>query len=101
MRNRTGPMCKTTLLMLLLIGAPAVTAAEPPPVIAPPDSFFAMVRDRDRDAARSFYKKYIDVGGMPVVAAAEVADQALQRTHQIVTHLLAGRPDVIRAMVDN
>src|SRR5207248_6172185 len=47
------------------------------------------------------YKKYIDVKGMPVVAAAEVADEALQRTYDIVTHLLAGRPNVLEAMVKN
>src|SRR5207237_9056826 len=35
------------------------------------------------------------------VAAGEVADQALQRTYSIVTHLLAGRPDIIEAMVKN
>jgi len=74
-------------------GAPAVTA--------PPESFFERVRERDRDAARQFYKKYLDVKGLPVVAAAEVADEALQRTHFLVTHLLAGRPDVLEAMVKN
>src|SRR3954453_9363052 len=36
---------------------------------------------------------------MPVVAAAEVSDAGLQRTYEIVTHLLAGRPDVIDALV--
>src|SRR5207237_8592055 len=41
------------------------------------------------------------VKGMPVVAAAEVADEALQRTYSIVTHLLAGRPDILEAMVKN
>ena len=83
-------------------GVPAAhsTTEAAPRVIAPPDAFFELVRPQHRQAARDFYKKYIDVGGMPVVAAAEVADLALQRTHQIVTHLLAGRPDVIRAMVD-
>jgi hypothetical protein len=72
-----------------------------PAVTAPPESFFAKVRERDREAARKFYAKYIDVKGMPVVAAAEVADEALQRTYSIVTHLLAGRPDVLDAMVQN
>jgi hypothetical protein len=72
-----------------------------PPVTAPPESFFQMVSDRDRDVARQFYKKYMDVMGMPVVAAGEVADLALQRTHFIVTRLLAGRPDIIEAMVKN
>jgi alpha-glucosidase len=66
-----------------------------------PDSFFEKVRESDRDLARQFYKKFIDVQGMPVVAAEEVADAALQRTYDIVTHLLAGRPDVIEAMVKN
>jgi len=71
-----------------------------PEVKTPPDSFFEMVRERDRDAARAFYRKYIDIKGMPVVAAAEVADLALERTFEIVTHMLAGRPDVLEAMVD-
>src|SRR6266516_4672201 len=72
-----------------------------PPVTAPTEAFFELVSERDRDVARQFYRKYIDVKGMPVVAASEVADLALQRTHSIVTHLLAGRPDVIEAMVKN
>src|SRR5438132_931003 len=71
------------------------------PVTAPPETFFELVSERDRDVARQFYRKYIDVKGMPVVAAAEVTDLALQRTYSIVTHLLAGRPDVIEAMVKN
>ena len=79
------------------------TSAAPtgPSVIAPPDSFFEMVRDRDRDAARQFYKKYIDINGIPVVAAAEAADDALRRTHFIVTHMLAGRADVVAEMHKN
>jgi hypothetical protein len=47
-----------------------------------------------------FYEKYIDIGGLPVVASGEVADLALQRTHEIVSHMLAGRPDILRAMVE-
>jgi hypothetical protein len=90
------------ILLALLASATAhASSAEAPPVTAPPESFFQMVREKDRDAARQFYKKYIDVKGMPVVAAGEVADQALQRTYSIVTHTLAGRPDVLAAMVKN
>lgn len=73
-------------------------AADHPAVTAPPDSFFQKVRQRDRDAARGFYKKHVDVAGLPVVAAAEVADLALVRTYEVVTHMLAGRPDVLKAM---
>jgi hypothetical protein len=71
-----------------------------PEVTRPPDSFFEKVRERDRDVARQFYKKHIDIKGMPVAAAHEVADLALQRTYEIVTHMLAGRPDLLKAMVD-
>ncbi len=69
-------------------------------VSTPPESFFAMVDENDRGAAREFYKKYLEVDGMPIVAAAEVADEALERTRSIVKHMLAGRPDVNQALVD-
>ncbi len=36
-----------------------------------------------------------------MLAAGEVADEALLRTHDIVTHMLAGRPDVLEAMAKN
>jgi alpha-glucosidase len=72
----------------------------PQVVSPPPESFFNMVRGRDRDAARAFYKKYVDVNGMPVVASGEVDDQALVRTYEIVSHMLAGRPDIVDAMKD-
>src|SRR5262245_10990722 len=49
--------------------------------------FEYLVAERDRDAARAFYQKFIDVQGMPVGDAAEVADLALQRTHAIVTRM--------------
>jgi hypothetical protein len=79
--------------------ARSLAIAGEPIVTKPPASFYEMVRTRDREAARGFYTKYIDVKGMPVVASGEVANAALQRTYDIVTHLLAGRPDVLAAMV--
>jgi predicted metalloprotease with PDZ domain len=84
----------------------AASASRPPEpvapkVTAPPESFFAKVRERDREVARKFYKKYVDVQGMAVVASGDVADEALQRTHYLVTRLLAGRPDILQAMVKN
>ena len=78
---------------------PASAHAAATTVTTPPESFFALVRERDRDVARKFYKKYVGVDGMPVVASSEVADLALTRTREIVNHMLAGRPDVVRAMV--
>ena len=72
-----------------------------PPVTAPPESFFAMVRERDRDAARQFYRKHIDVQGMPVVAPAKWRIWPCSARIEIVSHMLAGRPDIIEAMVKN
>jgi len=92
------------LAVLALLGGVQLQAAavtDMPVVTAPPESFFSLLRERDRDAARQFYTKYADIGGMPVAASGEVADLALQRTHEIVTHMLAGRPDVLDAMVKN
>jgi len=88
---------------LLTVTFVASTSAAPesrsPRVTRPPGAFYSMVPKRYQAAARVFYKKYIDVNGMPVVSAAEVSDAALQRTYWIVNHLLAGRQDVVTALV--
>ena len=98
-------MTKRVPLLLVFIFASAfglgTTAADAPAVSAPPESFFEIVTERDRAAARQFYKKYVNVNGLPVAAAGEVADAALQRTHWLVSHLLAGRPDILQSMVSN
>lgn len=93
------PLGLVLWVLLLVALVPLLAAA--PPVTKPPDSFFKLLRDDDRDSARQFYRKHLDVHGMPVVASAAVADLALERTHEIVTHMLAGRPDLIDAMVKN
>src|SRR5450759_2307424 len=106
MKFTRGSITAVALVVFALVYSSGKVSAQAlkidaPPVIAPPDSFFEMVDPRDRDAARKFYKKYIDVKGMPVVASADVADEALQRTYYLVTHLLASRPDILDAMVKN
>ena len=70
-------------------------------VTAPPDAVFDKYRKDDQAAARKFYKKYLDVKGVAVLASGEVADEALVRTHHIVTHMLAGRSDVLEVMAKN
>ena len=78
--------------------AQSTTSSQRPVVTHPPESFFQIVREKDRDVAREFYKKYIDIQGIPVAASAEIADMALLRTHDIVSHMLAGRSDIRQAM---
>jgi hypothetical protein len=74
--------------------AEALAAAEP-------DAVRQKRIDEELALYRSFYKKYINVRGMPVVAHQDVADLALQRTYDIVTHMLAGRRDILEAMVNH
>jgi hypothetical protein len=103
-----NPLAPCLLILLHLSGLPALALADAtlpwsagetlPPVAPVPDAIFERFRETDRDAARQFYKKYIDVKGLAVLASADVADEALQRTHWIVTHMLAGRPDILEAM---
>jgi hypothetical protein len=91
---------------LLIALTPSTLAAqavrEPVPAVTKvPESFFRLLREGDPEVARRFYGKHIDVKGMPVVASPIVDNAALQRTYSIVTHMLAGRPDVLQAMVKN
>ena len=60
-----------TLLPGGFVSAKSGDVSEYPGVTAPPESFFEKVRESDRQAAREFYSKYIDVKGMPAAAAAE------------------------------
>ena len=104
MKSRKTGLGAIALAFLMMAGSlqaqpPQSPASEAPPqVTVPPESFFAPMRDRDRDAARKFYTKYIDLKGVALVASGEVADEALQRDYDIVTHMLAGRPDIIHEM---
>src|SRR5690349_7384013 len=114
--TRPTSLSLSFLLWAMLISFDAASAQETPAVrgksngdlatdasgvTVPPESFFEKVREKDRDTARAFYKKYLDAKGLPIAAAAVVADKALQRTSFIVCHLLAGRPDILDAMIKN
>jgi hypothetical protein len=99
-------MTRPAWLVFLLCAAvlPTARAQErtPQPKIgAAPDAVFDRFRKDDRDVAQRFYKKYLDVRGVAVLAAGEVADEAILRTRHIVTHVLAGRPDVLEVMAKN
>ncbi|UCD51141.1 MAG: hypothetical protein JSW27_00635, partial [Phycisphaerales bacterium] len=109
------PLANRTTYVQLSAGASSAQTTDRPKVTAPPESFFELVarrprwgrrRNREQQPAedlqiyRDFYKKYLDVMGMPVVAAEVVADEALYRTHEIVTHMLAGRSDIVQGLLD-
>lgn len=86
---------------LVGLALPGAFAQAPPTrVTAPAEQLWARVEEKNRAAARAFYAKTLDIQGLPVLAGKTVADEALVRTADIVTHVLAGRPDVIKAMAD-
>jgi hypothetical protein len=95
--KRTGLVVWITCVVWI---SPA-RSQESPKVVAPPDAVFERFRPGDIDVARRFYTKYLDVRGVAVLASGEVADEALLRTHHIVMHMLAGRPDVLELMAKN
>jgi hypothetical protein len=90
----------TFLIPVAGVDAQGDTLTNSPAVTAPPESFFAKVR-QGRKTARKFYKKCIYACGLPIAASAEVDDRAMVRAQDIVSHMLAGRPDVLKAMVDS
>lgn len=100
--SSTAPHAAALGLAILVatLGAATTASAGAPEVIAPPESFFDLVAERDREVAREFYHKYVDANGIPVAAAAAVTDEALVRSREVVTRMLAGRPDINQALID-
>jgi len=97
----TRQACLSSLVCAIVLTTVSAQEKTPQPKIgAVPDAVFDRYR-KDADVARRFYKKHLDVRGVAVLAAGEVADEALLRTHHIVTHVLAGRPDVLEVMAKN
>ena len=47
----------------------------------------------------SFYKKYLEVDGLYIVSSDKVRDEALEKAYEIVSLMLAKRPDIKRHMV--
>lgn len=49
----------------------------------------------------SYYKKYIDANGIPVVSSENVLDEALGKVGTVITEMLSKRDDVRKAMIKN
>ena len=76
-----------TAILLLLAGGPA--PARDFRVGEPPRSW----------GLDPFYRKCIEVDGLPIVSSAEVSDYALKEAAYLVDRMLAGRRDLIDVMV--
>ena len=47
-----------------------------------------------------FYKKHIVVGGMLIMSSEKVSDAALSEAAKLTGKMLAGRPDILKAMIE-
>ncbi len=86
-------LCVLTVAVLMSFcgaGGQATNAAEQPKVTAPPES----------RKIPSFYKKHVDCGGLPIVSSDKVSDAALFEAAKLVDKMLAGRPDIRKAMIE-
>ncbi len=81
--------------LLLLAGLAAACAADEVCVSPVPANV------RAQFDLSPFYQKYVDAGGLPIVASARVSDYALLEAHYIVMHMIGGRPDVLAATARN
>ena len=52
------------------------------------------------DVDKTFYKKYVDAMGIPVIASDKVPDDALVVARDIINTMLAQRPDIRKAMIE-
>lgn len=81
-------------LSLLLLGAdqptPLIRDYASAAISAPPESL----------KVDPFYKKYTDAIGIPVLSSEKVPDTALLVARDIVTYMLAKRPDIREVMID-
>ncbi len=48
--------------------------------------------------ANPYYAKYLDARGIPILAHADVRDEALHRLHDLMLVMLADRDDVVRTL---
>jgi hypothetical protein len=47
----------------------------------------------------TFYQKYLDAGGIPIVSSVNVSDSALLTARSIITYMLEKRPDIRQELV--
>jgi hypothetical protein len=45
-----------------------------------------------------FYEKYLNTSGIALVSSAKVPDEALVTANEVIGHMLANRPDMVKAM---
>ncbi len=77
------------------------------PVLGAPESARKPSEDRSNVGTpprslhlASFYKKYVDAAGLPIVSSGRVPDRALRIAADLASQMLARRPDIRQALLD-
>jgi hypothetical protein len=104
---------KRALLLALLVASSTLLTARQTPVAHGPSASVPpadrLVQDYPSFAVGpvpeafgydpTFYKKYVDAHGIPVISSEKVPDAALLMARDIVIYMLANRPDIRREMI--
>lgn len=79
---------------------PAMAAEEPSP--APPKTYRVTAPPKDLPIKLDpFYKKYVSVGGFPIISSQKVSDFALLEAAWVVDRMLKDRPDILAVLANN
>lgn len=76
----------------------AVTSTAQP---AAPSVSIVPGRVREQFELSPFYQKYVNVGGLPIVGSATLADHALLEAAWIVRQMIGGREDILETLATN
>ena len=92
---RYNRLLLVAFVYLLLLGLSLVSGA-----VDPPTYVVGSIPDQIRSTVElsSFYQKYVDVHGFPVVGSAKVSDAALCEAAWILHHMVGERGDILDAM---
>jgi hypothetical protein len=82
-----------------LAAQPAPAEPPPEPLIADYAKFTVGPLPETLPYDKTFYKKYVDAHGIPVISSDKVPDSALLVARDIVIYMLAGRPDLRKEMI--
>ncbi|MDE0579596.1 MAG: hypothetical protein OXI29_06945 [bacterium] len=80
-------------------GVPAVVE-ESEPTAEPEQQFSPLGRPPGGLRLDSFYQKYLDAFGIPIVSSAAVPDRAHYQARDVLRDVLANRPDLLGALAD-
>jgi alpha-glucosidase len=98
-------MSRTPWLVVLLAASVTVAAAaqDSPEAAPPPRLLVAAVPPELREQLKldPFYQKHANLNGLPILSSAKVSDAALVEARDLIRHMLANRPEVLKAMVTN